>query len=233
MVQLADGRLLSVGQKRFRGEVINGVKIEDGYYIQLLTSSNGGGSWQDAGTISFQTFGNDVSNVFEDYGEPFILKAANGDLLVFLRTGLHSKTGEKKGKKYPPVKVTRSTDNGKTWSKPVEVHKRGVMPVATLLDNGIIVAFTGRGGNRVAASRDNGLTWHCQHNVMSTAQSPNFSGHNTLVPVGGGRVLLIYGHNHSHPDNHKDPNKVTAPAADNKYGAELIGTFVSFTEDVR
>ena len=73
--------------------------------------------------------------------------------------------------------------------------------MATLLDNGIIVAFTGRHGNRVAASRDNGLTWHCQHNVMSTAQSPNFSGHNAIVPVGDATALLIYTHNHRHPDN--------------------------------
>jgi hypothetical protein len=118
--------------------------------------------------------------------------------------------------------VSRSTDEGKSWSLPVEVHPTGVMPVATLLDNGIIVAFTGRGGNRVAASRDNGLTWHCRQNLMSTGQSPNFSGHNTILPLPRGRALLIYTHNHRHPDNKE------GCVVGNRYAAELIGTFVTF-----
>jgi hypothetical protein len=91
-----------------------------------------------------------------------------------------------------------------------------------LLDNGIIVAFTGRGGNRVAASKDHGLTWQCHSNLMFTDQSPNFSGHNTILPLPGGRALLIYTHNHPHPDNKKDF------AGGNRYAAELIGTFVTF-----
>lgn len=132
----------------------------------------------------------------------------------------------KAGKKYPPVKVVRSTDEGKTWSKPIEVHPTGVMPVATLLENGIIVAFTGRHGNRVAASRDNGQTWYCHHNLMSTAQSPNFSGHNAIVSAGPSRALLIYTENHSHPDNSR--REQGGPAPNNLYGAEIIGTFVTF-----
>jgi hypothetical protein len=222
MTQLADGRILCAAQQGWQGQVVNGVKLEDGYYIQFLTSTNRGGHWQDAGRLSFQTFGGDVRAGFEGYGEPFFLKAANGDLLLFLRTTLHSNTGAKTGKKYPPVKVVRSSDEGKTWSKPVEVHPTGVMPVAALLDNGIIVAFTGRGGNRVASSRDNGRTWYCHQNLMFTGQAPNFSGHNAIVPVDGSRALLIYTHNHRHSDN--EPGF----APKNLYGAELIGTFVTF-----
>ena len=222
MTQLADGRILCAAQQGWKGQVVNGVKLEDGYYIDFLISADLGVHWQAAGRLSFLTFGDDLREGFEGYGEPFFLKAANGDLLLFLRTTRHSGTGLKVGPKYPPVKVVRSTDDGKTWSKPIEVHPTGVMPTATLLDNGIIVAFTGRGGNRVAASRDNGLTWSCHLNIMSTDQSPNFSGHNAVVPAGPSRALLIYTHNHPHPDNKPD-----CPP-DNKYNAELIGTFVTF-----
>ena len=223
MTQLADGKILCAAQQGWIHQTVNGVKLEGGYYIHFLTSSDRGVNWQDAGKLSFQTFGDDMSDGFEGYGEPFFLKAANGDFLLFLRTTMHANTGAQLPRpKYPPVKVVRSTDEGKTWSKPIEVHPTGVMPVATLLDNGIIVAFTGRGGNRVAASRDNGRTWYCHQNLMFTGQSPNFSGHNAIVSVGDSRALLIYTGNHRHPG--AEPGF----APNNLYGAELIGTFVTY-----
>jgi hypothetical protein len=242
MVELSDGSILCAGQaavvgKKQRaasadksknpknpdtGETLNG-----GFYIKFKkTMIQGAGGWEQVSSLSSTNFNPDMSHGFESYAEPFFLKAANGDLLMFLRTALQDSSGAVTGRKYPPVKVTRSTDEGKTWSKPIEVHPTGVMPVATLLNNGIIVAFTGRHGNRVAASRDNGLTWHCQHNVMSTAQAPNFSGHNAIVPVGDSTALLIYTHNHRHPD------AKAGFAPNNLYAAELIGTFVTFNPTI-
>ena len=234
MIQLSDGKILCAGQIDSLDMILKGQTFQKGcsYGLQFRTSADRGKTWQEAGQLSFRNFGIELDkqgdHAIDGYGEPFLLRASNGDLLVFVRTVKFLRTGETVHRpKYPPVKVARSKDEGKTWSEPIEVHPTGVMPVATLLDNGIIVAFTGRGGNRVAASRDNGLTWQCHHNLMFTGQSPNFSGHNAIVPVGGGRALFIYSHNHWHPDNKTDF------AEGNRYSAELIGTFVSFTEDVR
>lgn len=234
MVQLADGKILCAGQIDSLDMILKGQTFMKGcsYGLQFRTSADFGKTWQESGQLSFQNFGIELDKqadqAIDGYGEPWLLRAANGDLLAFVRVVKFLRTGETVQRpKYPPVKVARSKDEGRTWSEPIEVHPTGVMPVATLLDNGIIVAFTGRGGNRVAASRDNGLTWHCRHNIMFTVQSPNFSGHNAIVPLGGGRALLIYSHNHPHPDNED------GFTAGNRYGAELIGTFVSFTKDAQ
>lgn len=229
MIQLKDGKILSAAQIDKLDVILKGQSFSNGcsYGIEFRTSADRGKTWQEAGQLSFQNFGialdKQGDNAIDGYGEPWLLRAANNDLLVFLRVVKFIRSGESVHRpKYPPVKVSRSTDEGKTWSMPVEVHPTGVMPVATLLDNGIIVAFTGRGGNRVAASKDHGLTWHCRQNLMFTGQSPNFSGHNSILPLPGGRALLIYTHNHPHPDNKKDF------AGGNRYAAELIGTFVTF-----
>jgi hypothetical protein len=221
MEQLRDGKILCAMQQGFLNQEVKGIKLEDGAYLDFALSEDGGAHWHKTGTFSFENYINDPSVEINSYLEPYLLRAANGDLLLFMRTKKHSSTGQKLGK-YPPVKVVRSADEGITWSKPIEVHPTGVMPVATLLDNGIVVAFTGRGGNRVSASRDNGLSWHCRRNIMSTGQSPNFSGHNTILPLPNGRALLIYTQNHRHPDNKE------GCVAGNRYAAELIGTFVTF-----
>ena len=229
MIQLKDGKILSAAQIDKLDVILKGQSFSNGcsYGIEFRTSADCGKTWQEAGQLSFQNYDIQLDkqgdNAIDGYGEPWLLRAANGDLLVFLRVVKFIRSGESVHRpKYPPVKVARSTDEGKTWSLPVEVHPTGVMPVATLLDNGMIVAFTGRGGNRIAVSRDNGLSWHCRQNLMFTGQSPNFSGHNTILPLPGGRALLIYTHNHPHPDNAKEF------ANGNRYAAELIGTFVTF-----
>ena len=229
MILLADGRILCAGQIDSLDQIMKGQIFAKGcsYGLQFRTSADKGKTWQEAGQLCFRNFGialdQQGDTAIDGYGEPWLLRAANGDLLVFLRTVKFLKTGETVHRpKYPPVKVSRSTDEGKSWSVPVDVHPTGVMPVATLLDNGIIVAFTGRGGNRVAASSDHGRTWNCRHNLMFTDQSPNFSGHNTILPLPGGRALLIFTHNQKHPDN-KD-----GFVEGNRYSAELIGTFVTF-----
>jgi hypothetical protein len=57
---------------------------------------------------------------------------------------------------------------------------------------------------------------------MFTGQSPNFSGHNTILPLPGGRALLIYTNNQRRTETKADGEELV------QYSAELIGTFVKF-----
>jgi len=64
------------------------------------------------------------------------------------------------------VHVSRSTDRGRTWSRPVHVHpdvRWGDKPILTVSEDGrdVYVAFNGptAGDGYVSASHDGGLTW--------------------------------------------------------------------------
>ena len=71
----------------------------------------------------------------EGMGEPGMTELANGDLLMLLRNG---EWGE-------PIFQTRSTDGGRTWSKPKTLPATGVWPTPCLLSNGMLVVAVGRG----------------------------------------------------------------------------------------
>jgi sialidase-1 len=70
------------------------------------------------------------------YGESAILRCANGDLLVLMRTECAGGTRE-------TMAMTRSTDGGFTWSSPVETKMHGHPPDLLMLSNGHILCTYG------------------------------------------------------------------------------------------
>ena len=61
---------------------------------------------------------------------------------------------------YPtPMYMSRSSDNGKTWTPPVGIADRGSNPSLITLENGILVCVYARPGVWVVFSDDNGKTW--------------------------------------------------------------------------
>jgi hypothetical protein len=213
LVRLDDGSVLAAAQWDIGKAYAN--KVEPGTDVSavLARSTDKGITWQDYGGVGF------AASPTPGWTEPFLLKAPNGNLLMFWnRTTVTNRAG----KGVSAVSAVRSTDDGLTWSAPVYANEGQSMPVGTTLENGIVVTFAGRGCNCVAASRDNGQSWYFQQNIMGTQQAPNFSGHNTIYPVGPDTALLVYS---------EAKSKAVASSPNGWwYSSETIGTFVTFSK---
>ncbi len=68
--------------------------------------------------------------------EPDIARLPNGDIICVMRTGSEDAS---------TLHLARSTDGGKTWTKPESIGWPGVKPKLRVLANGVVVITTGRG----------------------------------------------------------------------------------------
>ncbi len=89
------------------------------------------------------------STKFEGFGEPLLEKMPDGSFTMLMRTG-HLR------KSY----IVHSTDNCKTWSKPVVFDEIGVFPQILTLKCGVTLAAYGRPDMRLRATADPaGIQW--------------------------------------------------------------------------
>ena len=94
----------------------------------------------------------------EGFRESDLVQAENGDLLCIMRSG--GRNPIEGVSLFPtPLYCSRSTDNGQTWTPPMQIADRGVSPNAVALKNGIIVCTYSRPGNWLIFSDDNGKSW--------------------------------------------------------------------------
>lgn len=87
--------------------------------------------------------------MFEGFTEPFMSKMPDGSVVMLIRTGSSN-----------PCYLARSTDNCKTWSKPVVFDEIGVFPHIVSLGCGVTIASYGRPYLKIRATADpSGLEW--------------------------------------------------------------------------
>jgi hypothetical protein len=97
--------------------------------VWVISSKDLGKTWQTLGTPGYwEELGP------EGMGEPGMTELANGDLLMVLRNGEWGM----------PIFQTRSTNGGRTWSKPEKLPATGVWPTPCLMSNGMLVVAVGR-----------------------------------------------------------------------------------------
>jgi hypothetical protein len=189
VIELEDGSLLAGAHGRLEGDEAT----HDGFawksYKQrtwVMRSTDRGRTWHFLSSVAY-----DPEVGIEGYCEPELLGLPDGDILCFLRTGGYMSPVD-----YTPIYVSRSSDNGKTWSEPVPITDRGVKPEAVLMENGVIALSYGRDGAWLTFSTDGGRTWRghfCVDNRPST-----WNPH--LEEVEPNRLLLIYDDTTLKPD---------------------------------
>ena len=175
-VTMPDGRVLVV--------LCGGLDDPKGDATFLFESRDRGSSYN---LLSVVATAADAPWGLEGVNEPVLALMPNGDLLVVTRTGAQW-TGSGTAVAEPMLSA-RSTDGGLTWEHR-KMSIRGVMPKLEVMSDGTVVLATGRPGNRLYFSTDNGRTWGAP--VVLTPDSMRTSGYCDVMEVSPGRLLAIY-----------------------------------------
>lgn len=181
IVGLRDGSVLASMYGRFKTDTaVSEAFPRFEFYVFrtfVVRSTDRGKTWDYLATVAY-----DPSVGSEGFCEPYLLVLPSGEILCFMRTGGRG------GKNNTPMHLGRSTDDGKTWSKPVPIADRGVAPKACLMKNGIIACTYGRADNWLAFSLDQGKTW-TGHFCFYKGQS---SCYNCVEEVAPDVLLVTY-----------------------------------------
>ncbi|MFH1300145.1 MAG: sialidase family protein, partial [Planctomycetota bacterium] len=123
------------------------------YSAEIFRSEDNGRTFQRRSHLEYEADGHEFpykSGGFSDSDFEFM---PDGSIVWFLRSTWYSSTG----KEWDPMYMTRSTDDGRTWSKPVQFDKVGILPRLCRLDCGVTLLCYARPGTFVrAALNDSG-----------------------------------------------------------------------------
>ena len=155
----------------------------DGGVLYAIKSTDGGYTWTLRGGIP--------RNGMPGACEPHVIELQDGTLLTAIR---YEPTTDALG-----MKLSRSTNGGRTWSDPEELPKTAGGPGHFLeLDNGVLVLTysyrTNPTGIRARYSTDGGVTWSRKEIVLCvSAQSPAVDlGYPSSIQLDDGTILTAY-----------------------------------------
>jgi tetratricopeptide (TPR) repeat protein len=124
----------------------------------------------------------------DGFTEPAFTRLRDGSLYCVLRTTDGNGAG--------PMYRTRSTDGGRTWSKPAVIAPNGVMPRLLRLGNGMLVLSSGRPGVQLRFSVSGlGDDWSEPVDVLPpTSDKPDVDscGYTGLVGLDRDTFLIVY-----------------------------------------
>ena len=185
IVQLDNGTLLSSMYGWFKGDTQpdhyrKGGTMRRSY---ICESRDAGKTWHYLSTVAYRPF---LGN--EGYSELVIRRLPNGEILAIVRTGGNGNPGWQDN----PLMMSRSVDDGKTWSPVRRMGVEGVWPDLCVMSDGTLVCSTGRPGAMILFSLDNGRTWTDQTPI----DGERYSGYTSVCELSPGKLLVGYGVTH-------------------------------------
>lgn len=188
IVRLRDGSLLASAQGKFESDI-----KERSFTIQ---SYDRGKTWKYLSTVAFDLVKD--GGRFVGFAEPSLLSLPNGDIICFMRSsgGYGGQSSHRCGFGLPIHRgllyVSRSRDDGKTWSHADPVADRGVYPSNCLMENGTIAMVYGRPGDWLTFSLDQGETW-INHFCFNQTPNPYDCGnYDWIEEIAPDKLLVIY-----------------------------------------
>lgn len=202
IVGLRDGSLLAAMYGQFAGDRVPIPTMPAEwkcykYRTFVLHSTDRGRTWEYRATVAY-----DPNIGLESFCEADLLALPSGEILCVMRTG-------GSGGKFTPLYLSRSADDGKTWSAPQPIADRGVWPNICRMRNGVLVCTYGRPGNWLAFSLDEGRTW-VGHSCFYTGATTSY---NSVEEIAPDELLVVY-----------DRRKLDA---DGNSRSEVVGTRVT------
>lgn len=158
------------------------------WWAMILRSTDGGRSFDLWSEIPYLPDADADPKAAERGGftEPTVCFMADGAAVCLLRTTDDKGPG--------PLYIARSTDQGRTWSRPAVFDDLGVWPQMLRLNNGVTLAAYGRPGLYVRGTADPaGLSWGKRLTVVPPGKiSTDTCSYTALLPLGDDRALLAY-----------------------------------------
>lgn len=159
--------------------------------VGIFSSTDNGKSWKLKSHVPYT--GSKEGRTVSGFQEPAIVKMANGNILLVMRTSTEGKAGDM----YSSI----SKDNGKTWSSPKVIAGNGVLPQLLLLKNGVLVLSSGRPGVQVRFSVDNGNSWSSPIELVNKdIKGQSSCGYTGLLELNKDEFMIVYsnfGHRNS------------------------------------
>jgi len=139
----------------------------------------------------------EIENIIDEQNpplscEPHAIQLDDGRMITHIR--VHNKIGEKK---YFTIFQSESSDNGKTWSKPVQIlENHGGAPAHLFKhSSGILISTYGYRrepyGIKAMFSRDNGRTWETGHYIYSDGLGIDL-GYPSTVELADGSLITVF-----------------------------------------
>ncbi|HMO04539.1 MAG TPA: sialidase family protein [Kiritimatiellia bacterium] len=154
----------------------------------LYKSTDGGFTFTYVSTIASPS---DVPRSTDGPCEPAMIALSDTEFVCVMRTGARAGTaGISLNATSDLMYESRSTDAGLTWKKRF-ISVPGVMPRLLRVSNGILVLGTGRPGNRLYFSLDDGRSWGGEIN-LTPIHLVMTSGYVDMLEIAPGRLFVTY-----------------------------------------